>query len=142
MKGIGKIINESKRMLKLLLVSPDKDALSDFASALAKHGDVEFSWAESGETALQIASTTPLDLIITAETLGDMTGLELAGRLLTVNPMINCASVSRLSPEKFHEVSEGLGMMGPLPVQPGEEHAKELLQRLKYIKGLTDGVKD
>ena len=142
MKGIGKIINESKRMLKLLLVSPDKDVLSDFASALTKHGDVEFSWAESGETALQIASTTPLDLIITAETLGDMTGLELAGRLLTVNPMINCASVSRLSPEKFHEVSEGMGLMAQLPTKPGEAQAEELLQRLKHIKGLIDAAKD
>ena len=142
LKGIGKILNEGKLMLKLLLVSPDKDALSDFASALAQHGDVEFSWAESGETALQRASTTPFDLIITDEMLGDMTGLEFAGRLLTVNPMINCASISRLSPEKFHEVSEGLGMMGHLPVQPGKEHAEELLQRLKYIKGLTEGVKD
>jgi CheY-like chemotaxis protein len=129
-------------MFKLLLVSPDKDALSDFAAALAQHGDVEFSWAESGQATLRIASTTPLDLIITAETLGDMTGLELAGRLLTVNPMINCASVSRLSPDQFHELSEGLGIMGHLPVQPGPEHAEELLQRLKYIKGFTDDLKD
>ena len=129
-------------MLKLLLVSPDKDALSDLASALVQHGNVDLSWAESGKTALQSASSKPFDLIITDEMLGDMTGLEFAGRLLTVNPMINCASVSHLSPEKFHELSEGLGMMSHLPVQPGKEHAEELLQRLKYIKGLTGGVKD
>ena len=129
-------------MLKLLLVSPDQDALSGLASALVKHTDVDLSWAESGAAALQRASTTPFDLIITAEKLGDMTGLELAGRLLNVNPMINCASVSRLSPAKFHELSEGLGIMGHLPVQPGKEHAEELLRRLKYVKSLTGVVKD
>ena len=128
-------------MLKLLLVSPDQDALSDLASTLVQSSDVDLSWAESGETALQRASINPFDLIITDEMLGDMTGLEFAARLLTVNPLINCAAVSRLSPEKFHEVSEGLGMMGHLPVRPGKELAAELLQRLKYIKSLTDGVK-
>jgi len=128
-----------KVMLKLLLVSSDKNALSDFASALTKHGDVELSWAESGETALQRASTTSLDLIITDEMLADMTGLEFAGKLLTVNPMINCASVSSLSPEKFHEVSEGMGLMSQLPPKPDKTQAEDLLQRLKHIKSLMAG---
>jgi len=129
-------------MLKLLLVSSDKDALSDLASALAKYGDVELSWVESGGTALNLASDAAIDLIVTDERLGDMTGLEFAAKLLTVNPMINCASVSSLSHEKFHKVSEGMGLLAQLPIKPGKEHAKDLLQRLKYIKGLTDGVKD
>lgn len=126
-------------MLKLLLVSSDKDALSDFSSALAQHDDVELSWAESGKTALQRALTTLFDLIITDEILADMTGLEFAGKLLTVNPMINCASVSRLSPEKFHEASEGMGLMAQLPAKPGKAQAEDLLQRLKHIKSLVGG---
>jgi len=51
--------------------------------------------------------------------------------------MITCASVSSLSPEDFHEASEGLGLMAQLPIQPGKEHAEELLQRLRYLKNLT-----
>lgn len=129
-------------MLKLLIVSPDKNSLSGLASALVEHADVDLSWAESGETALEIASDYAIDLVVTDESLGDMTGLEFAGRLLSVNPMINCVSVSRLSPEKFHEISEGLGLMVQLPIQPGKEHAEELLQRLKNLKKLTAGVKD
>jgi len=129
-------------MLKLLLVSPDKNSLYGLASALVDHADVDLSWAESGETALEIASDSAIDLVVTDESLGDMTGLEFAGRLLSVNPMINCASVSRLSPEKFHEISEGLGLMVQLPIQPGKEHAEELLQRLKNLKKLMAGVKD
>ncbi|MBL7181228.1 MAG: response regulator [Desulfobacterales bacterium] len=129
-------------MLKLLLVSSDKDALSDLASALVQHSDVDLSWAESGTTALSIVSDAAVDLIVTDEMLKDMTGLEFAGRLLAVNPMIHCASVSRLSPEEFHEVSEGMGLMAQLPVKPDEAQAEALLQRLKYIKGLTDRVRD
>jgi hypothetical protein len=91
--------------------------------------------------ALGIASDTAIDLVVTDEQLGDMTGLEFAGKLLAVNPMINCASVNHLPHEAFHEASEGLGLMAQLPVHPGKEHAEELLQRLKYIKILPDGVK-
>jgi len=127
-------------MLKLLLVIPNKASLSGLASALAEHGDVDLSWAESGEKALDIASDTAIDLVVTDERLGDMTGLEFAGRLLSVNPIINCASVSHLSPENFHEVSEGLGLMAQLPIQPGKEDAEELLQHLKHLKSLTGGA--
>jgi len=133
---------QEKMMLKFLLVSPDKEALSDLASALIEHDDVALSWAKSGEVALDMALNTDIDLIITDEGLGDMTGLVFASRLLAVNPMINCATISRLSPEKFHEESEGLGLMAQLPVHPGHEHAKSLLQRLKYIKNLTSGVNE
>jgi DNA-binding NtrC family response regulator len=124
-------------MLKLLLVTPDKGSLSAFASVLVKDGDVELSWAESGERALEMASDTFIDLAVTEERLGDMTGLDFAGRLLSVNPMINCAAVTSLSSEDFHEASEGLGLMAPLPNRPGKEHAEELIQRLRYLKGLT-----
>lgn len=126
-------------MLKLLLVSPDKDALSGLASALVEHGDIDLSRAASGEKALNIASNTAIDLVVTAESLGDMTGLEFASRLLSVNPTIHCASVSHLSPENFHKVSEGLGLMAQLPIQPGKEDAEELLRHLRYLKGLMGG---
>jgi DNA-binding NtrC family response regulator len=129
-------------MLKLLLVSPNKNALSGLASALVEHDDVEVSWAESGEKALDIASETAIDLVVTDERLGDMSGLALAGRLLSVNPMVNCTSVSSLSPENFHEASEGLGLMAQLPAQPGKEDAKKLLLRLRELKNLMADVND
>ena len=129
-------------MLKLLIVSTDKKSLYDLSSVLAEHANVELSWAKSGKTALEMATNSAIDLVVTDESLEDMTGLEFAKRLLSVNPMINCASVSHLSPEKFHEVSEGLGIMAQLPFQPGKEHAEELLRLIKNIKMLMAGVKE
>jgi len=126
-------------MFKLLLVTSHRGALSGLAAAMAEREDVEVSQAESGEDALLAVSETPIDLVVADEDLGDMTGLELAGRLLRVNPMINCAIVSPLSVEAFHEASEGLGIMAQLPVKPGKKQAEELLNKLT---GLEAGVKD
>lgn len=122
-------------MMKLLLVSPDKSSLSELASALKEHDDIELLTTESGEKALAMVSESAVDLVVTDEELGDMTGLEFARRLISLNPMINCATVSGLEPERFHEVSEGLGLMDQLPTRPGKEDAERLLRNLRLIKG-------
>ncbi len=126
-------------MVNLLLVSSDKKPLSDLASALERDGDVDVSWVKSGLEALKSVSSSDFDLVITDETLPDMTGLELAGKLLSVNPMIHCASVTTLSQKEYHEKSDGLGLMDPLPVQPGKKDAERLLQDLRQIKGYLSG---
>jgi len=129
-------VNETKT-LNILLVSREKDFLSGLASALKKQDDVVFSWSESGGKALDQISNSPVDLVVTDEKLGDMTGLELVLKLLSINPMVNCAAISPLSHEDFHEASEGLGLLAQLPPQPGEKEAEELLQQLRKIKNLT-----
>ena len=121
-------------MLKLLLVSPDKKFLSGLLSALEKDDNVGLSWAESGESALNMLLDMTIDLVITDENLGDMTGLELAGRLVLLNPMINCAAISSLSQKSFHEASEGLGLIAQLPKPPAGRDAEKLLRDLKRIK--------
>ena len=124
-------------MYKLLLVTTNKDSFSDLASALLTRGDVDLSWADSGSTALDMISKTPVDLLVTEEKLADMSGLELANKLLHVNPMINCAAVSPLSHEDFHEASVGLGLLAQLPLQPGAEQSERLLQVLSELKNLS-----
>ncbi len=123
-------------MHRLLLVTPNKDSLSLLASTLSAQGSVDLSWAQSGDKALDMISDTAFDLVVTDERLGDMTGLELAAKLISINPMINCAAVSSLSPEDFHEASEGLGLMDQLPLRPDKEEADNLLQRLIDLKNL------
>jgi len=127
-------------MHRLLLVTPSKDSLSLLASTLAAQDGVDLSWAQSGGKALDMIADTAFDLVVTDERLGDMTGLELAARLISINPMVNCAAVSSLSPEDFHEASEGLGLMDPLPPRPGKEEADNLLQRLIDLKKLMGRV--
>jgi len=123
-------------MIKLLLVTPDKGPFNEFALALAHNDDVELSWAESGQRALDMLSNTPLDLVVVDEKLGDMTGMEFIETLVSVNPMINCAAVSPLPSDEFHEISEGLGILAQLPVQPGANDAENLLKLLFHLKNL------
>jgi len=123
-------------MIKLLLVTPDKGPFNEFASALAHNDDVELSWAESGQRALDMLPNTSLDLVVADEKLGDMTGMEFIETLVAANPMINCATVSPLPPDEFHERSEGLGILAQLPVQPGANDAEKLLKLLNHLKNL------
>ena len=128
-------------MIKILLATSEKESFSEFASTLGKNDDVELSWSANGQEALEKISDNPVDLVAVNENIGDMTGIEFMKKLLMINPMINCAAVSSLSHEEFHEASEGLGVLMQLPVNPGEFEAKDLLKRLKNLKDLTAGIK-
>jgi len=127
-------------MIKLLIVTPDKETFHNFTSAIIKNDVVELTWAATGQEALEAISGNPVDLVIVNENIGDMTGIEFMKNLLAINPMINCAAVSPLPPEEFHEASEGLGVLAQLPVDPGEFEAEDLLKRLKNLKDLTAGI--
>jgi len=124
-------------MINLLLVSSGDDSLSTLAAALAKHNDVHVMQEKSGAAALEKVTSQNYDLIISDETLDDMSGLELAEKVIKINPMTNCAAVSSLSQDDFHEASEGLGMMTQLPVHPAEAQAEDILKRLRKIINLT-----
>ena len=128
-------------MIQLLLVGPDEKSFSGMTDVLTLHS-VSVHRAENGSSALSLLNEKTFDLVVTDQDAGDMTGLEFAEKLIINNPMINCAAVSRLSPEKFHEVSEGMGVMAQLPLKPGKEHAGKLLQRLRDIKNLMSVNKD
>jgi len=93
----------------------------------------------SSAAALEKVTGQNYDLMITDENLGDMTGLELAEKVIKINPMINCAAVSSLSHDEFHEASEGLGILMQLPVRAGVAQAKDILKRLREVIGLTSG---
>ena len=127
-------------MIRLLLVTPYGKSLFELASAVEKYDDVELTWAESGQKALDKLSETSVDLVVTEKELGDMTGLEFAEKLIRVNPMINCAVLSPLPSDEFHEASEGLGVFAQLPLRPAKKDAEKLLKGLKKLKDLTVGI--
>ncbi|MGA9177960.1 MAG: response regulator [Desulfobacterales bacterium] len=127
-------------MIKILLVASEKEPFSEFDRVLKQKDNIELSWAATGQKALEALSDNPVDLVIVNENIGDMTGIEFMKKLLPINPMINCAAVSPLSPDEFHEASEGLGVLVQLPVDPGELEAEDLLKRLKNLKDLTAGI--
>lgn len=125
-------------MLKLLLVSNNIESFPEFGSAL-KENDTEMFCAESGETALKMVKDNAIDLVITDEEIGHMSGLAFVKKLISISPMTNCVAISSLPEKDFHEASEGLGLMDHLPVNPGKSDAEKLLKNLRCIKGLEAG---
>jgi DNA-binding NtrC family response regulator len=123
-------------MVKILIVSMDIEALSDLISVLEEDG-ARIMWAESCEAVLKNVEAERYDLIITAEDLPDVKGLECIKKLISLNPMINCAAISSLSHKDFHEASEGLGVLMQLPESPGRDDAAKLLEHLNTILNLT-----
>jgi DNA-binding response OmpR family regulator len=119
-------------MIKTLLVARDRTSMSELKAGLIKH-DVEIARAGSGSNGMSTIAEKSFDLVITDENLGDMTGLEFIRLVVSKMPMVNCAAVSSLVSEDFHEQSEGLGILMQLPVRPGQEHAEILLGKLKSI---------
>lgn len=122
-------------MLHILLVSRNTTSISALKAGFEEN-DVQTAWAESGRHALSKLAERNFDLVVTDENLGDMTGLEFIKAFIAQKPMVNCAVVSSLLPEDFHEASEGLGILMQLPVNPGHEYAGKLLEHLKKILNL------
>jgi DNA-binding response OmpR family regulator len=121
-------------MTKTLIVGRQSASLSALRAGLLKH-DVEVAWAESSSQGMSMIAERAYDLVVTDEDLGDMTGLEFVRWVISKMPMVNCAAVSSLTSEDFHEKSEGLGILMQLPVKAGQEHAETLLGKLKSVLG-------
>ena len=126
-------------MLKLLLLSNNIESFSEFVRALEENNDTETLIVESFETALKMIGENAMDLVITDDEFGDMSGLDFAKRLISISPLTSCVVVSSLSEKDFHKASEGLGLMNHLPVNPGRSDAEKLLNTLRRIKVLESG---
>ena len=121
-------------MVTLMLVSNNRDFISTVSEYSEK---AEIYRANSGNEAFDMLADKRINLVITDESLGDMTGLEFAKKLISINPMVHCAVVSSLSSKDYHEASEGLGLIMPLPVQPEKRHIEQLLFQVNKIIQMT-----
>ena len=119
-------------MYTILLISPDQGRWTAFADALADQGQAVERVAD-GAGAVELIGQKQFHLAVIDDRLEDMTGLELVPKLLMVNAMVNTALVSPLSSHDFHETTEGLGILAPLPPNPGPEDAADLIAALKKI---------
>ncbi len=124
-------------MLQVLLITPRLKDLAAFTQGLASDPDVRLESVGSGNDALDAIRSNPPHLAIVDADLPDGGSLELVQRMLTVNAMVNSAVVNPLSEEAFHEASEGLGVLCPLPLVPGRQDAEALLVRLRKVLGLS-----
>jgi DNA-binding response OmpR family regulator len=123
-------------MSKILLVSKGSASLADLADELIKRKEFDVMQVKSGEEALSLVRENRADVVIAAEVLSDGLALPFVQDLMRKHPMINCAMISSLPPEDFHELTEGLGLFMQLPINPGAEEADKMVQFLDSISAL------
>lgn len=123
-------------MLTILLVYKEAKKFEMVKDCLSKSESVKILQAETVDVALQAVQAIHVDLVIVAEQLDTMHGIQFINRLVQVNPLINTALASSLSPDDFHEETEGFGVLMQLPPTPQRTDIDELLQKVEKIAGL------
>lgn len=124
-------------MLQIILTTNRPETLQVFSETLSADPEVHVKSVASGTEALKAVRTFSPHLVIIDSYLPDIEPQPLVRKLLEVNAMVNTALVSPLTEEEFHEASEGLGVLGRLPMEPGANDAIALLQKLRNVLGQT-----
>jgi len=119
-------------MKKILIITQQAGNFSVLAKRLNDLITNELIWADSIAAAGNAASGS-IDLIIIDEKVDGRPGQDIAKDMIRVNAMANLALVSGLSPEDFHEATEGLGIMAQLPLTPDAKDAERLLSILTAL---------
>jgi len=123
-------------MIGVLLVSGNPGSLGVFAELLSQIDGITVIRAASTEDAWQSLGNCRVDVVVADEQLVDGSALPFVKELISRYPLINCAMVSNLSTEDFHEMTEGLGVFMQLPKSPGAGEALKMVRLLASIDAL------
>jgi DNA-binding response OmpR family regulator len=118
--------------MRILIVTARPATFADFLAALQQRG-VEVILASTAGAATELAKTRSPALCVVDDSLADAGPFALVAGLMRANAFLHTAVVTDLSPEDFHEAGEGLGILMPLPRQPGAAEAEALLETLATV---------
>ncbi len=124
-------------MKQAVFVSRDKAQFKELEKMLGQHS-IDVKWCATGKELLSLIADTPkgqwIDLVIMEEVLPDMDAKALVEAVTTQSPMTNCVITGTMDKKRFHDVHEGYGVLMQLPVQPGQDDARNLEDHLKKIR--------
>lgn len=119
--------------LNLLLISKNKQRFSDLKQALVAHGQHGVRCCSKPEEVYQAIAAGKIDGVIVDEEVEGGTGLDFIRELTRRNPFVNCALVSSLYVDEFHEATEGYGVFMQIPPHPGLTEAEKIGTHLSKI---------
>lgn len=122
--------------MRILLVYKKGMDLQGFREVLGQHADIDLVENHDTTSALQMIKDAKVDAVAVGEQLADMSGIEFVEALVKVNPFVNTALSSSLSPGDYHEATEGQGVLVQLAVQPGKSDAELFVEKLKKVASL------
>ena len=125
-------------MRSIVLAGSDHRGLAGFVAGLAQTGEVEIIGVDTAAAALDAVQRKPVHLVVVGEALADTDPLDCVNRLVRLNPMINCAMISALAADDFHEATEGLGVLMQLPPNPSGADAAALMTKVEMLNALVD----
>lgn len=123
--------------INIIILSKEESSLADVASVFAAHNGFDITWFASAEQVWTFMQSTKIDVAVVSDLLQDCTGLQFIKKLVTKNPLVNCALISSLSHDEFHEATEGYGIFMQLPVNPTPQSANDMIEHLGKIYQLT-----
>ena len=123
--------------INIIILSKEESSLADVASVFAAHNGFDVTWFASAEQVWTFMQSTKIDVAVVSDLLHDCTGLQFIKKLVTKNPLVNCALISSLSHDEFHEATEGYGIFMQLPVNPTSQSANDMIEHLGKISQLT-----
>ncbi|HTZ17021.1 MAG TPA: hypothetical protein VMB78_01145 [Dissulfurispiraceae bacterium] len=130
--------NEEK-VLHIVIAGREHDVLSRFGAELCRTGRVRITQVDSAAAVLNCIKADCVDLVVVGQSLRDSTPIDFVTRLVQHNAMINCAMVSAMDENDFHEATEGLGVLMQLPPNPSADDASALLEKIKLLASLLCG---
>ncbi|MFV0439153.1 MAG: hypothetical protein ACK5PS_17365 [Desulfopila sp.] len=107
--------------------------LSALVTGLWTLARAEIHQVHSGKEAIQLLAVKPFQLVVIDEVLDDMSGVELARQVACQQPFVNCVLVDGGPHKRFHEKTEGLGVLMQLPSPPQMADTQKIVHHLSRI---------
>lgn len=119
--------------MRILIASPrSNDVIGDFLGVLKEEAEA-LAVAVTGEKALELIGSFKPDAVVVDERIDDYGPFQLVVEVLKKNVMIQTAVITALDADEYEEKSEGLGIAMPIPDQPNDQHARELVEKFKSM---------
>ena len=125
-------------MVRILFVTGEPGEFDTFMTGLPKEWDSSLGTVSSGVKALEVVAGQKVDVVVVGATAGDDTSLGFVKKLMKKYPLVNCAMVSPLSHDDFHEATEGYGLFMQLSEKPDVDQAHKMVELLNSITGLMN----
>lgn len=126
-------------MLDIVLAGREHDVLARLGATLCGIGQVGITQVDSAAETLKAVDAGGIDLVVVGQSLADTSPVDCITRLVRQNAMINCAMISDMEQDAFHEATEGLGILMQLPPNPSSDDAAVLLAKIKSLSLLLGG---
>lgn len=124
-----------KDHLRIAVIHQDHDYFGKLIEAFSEYPFVRTQQITAVDKLSQHAQQGQFDIALVADTVGNLTGLEVIKQIIALNPFVNCALVSPLYPDEFHHATEGFGVFMQIPVKPTRTTTPLILEKIFKIIG-------